>query len=134
MCFEPLATRIATRAPCGHEICLQCLLRLEQRRCPCCRRDLASLLKDAPRATCVRLELVSSQDPPSPTPYPRTALPPSPHPLARAVTQAFRDVPRRPRSLTRLLDSVAGDAAHGHIRRPASLPPLDLHAEAESPA
>jgi len=41
VCLEPLAARIATRPPCGHEVCLECLLRLAApRRCPMCRASL----------------------------------------------------------------------------------------------
>ena len=42
VCFRTLADTIRTRAPCGHEICLACLLALKPPlRCVLCRADLS---------------------------------------------------------------------------------------------
>tara|TARA_Y100000748_G_scaffold174411_2_gene145966 strand:+ start:595 stop:1017 length:423 start_codon:yes stop_codon:yes gene_type:complete len=40
VCFRTLHDTIRTTPPCGHTVCLQCLLRLRQRACPLCRADL----------------------------------------------------------------------------------------------
>ena len=44
VCFEDLDARIRTTTPCGHHVCLGCLLALARPpRCPMCRADLAPL-------------------------------------------------------------------------------------------
>lgn len=44
VCFEPWSTRIMTTSPCGHVLCLPCLLQLRAASCPMCRSDLAAYL------------------------------------------------------------------------------------------
>lgn len=41
VCFESLDQTIRTSTPCGHEVCLACLLKIVPRRCVICRADLA---------------------------------------------------------------------------------------------
>ena len=41
VCFAPMASTVKTIPPCGHAVCLRCLLRLRDRRCVLCRADLA---------------------------------------------------------------------------------------------
>lgn len=40
VCFARLVSTIRTRPPCGHEICLECLLSLRKPRCVICRAEL----------------------------------------------------------------------------------------------
>jgi hypothetical protein len=45
VCFESLDERIVTTPPCGHALCLPCLMRLRAPvRCPMCRAELTHLL------------------------------------------------------------------------------------------
>ena len=66
VCFGPLAAAIAARPPCGHEVCLPCLMALRQRRCVLCRADLAPLYPPpSPRVT---LHVSARNDVPLPPP------------------------------------------------------------------
>lgn len=41
ICYEDMSSRMAVRSPCGHELCLDCLLRLPTpATCPLCRMSL----------------------------------------------------------------------------------------------
>ena len=40
VCFESKSDRIMTTSPCGHSLCLVCLLKLRAASCPMCRFDL----------------------------------------------------------------------------------------------
>ena len=54
VCFEELQLTIAATPPCGHTVCLKCLLSLRRQVCVLCRCDLASLIpatRPAPRLT-----------------------------------------------------------------------------------
>lgn len=87
VCFEPLEATIASRPPCGHEICLGCLLLLRERRCPLCRADLGPFY---PRhVPYVPLTLHIAQPPRLPPPPPLLGL---------------SDDDDPPHSLTRILD------------------------------
>ena len=44
VCTMPLRAAIRTRPPCGHEVCLRCLLQLPRPSCVLCRADLAPLM------------------------------------------------------------------------------------------
>ena len=49
ICYEDMSRKIATRSPCKHEVCLECLLQLEQpATCPLCRTFLPPIME--PRA------------------------------------------------------------------------------------
>ena len=44
VCYEPMTTRIMATSPCGHFVCLSCLLSLRRPSCPLCRMDLTPYL------------------------------------------------------------------------------------------
>ena len=45
VCYESLQTRIATRLPCSHTLCLSCLVRLPvPQSCPMCRFSIVHLV------------------------------------------------------------------------------------------
>jgi len=44
VCYEPMTTRIMATSPCGHFVCLSCLLSLRIPSCPLCRMDLTPYL------------------------------------------------------------------------------------------
>ena len=55
VCFESMDERIVTTPPCGHALCLPCLMRLRAPvRCPMCRAELAHLMPAAPRPPPIR--------------------------------------------------------------------------------
>jgi hypothetical protein len=52
VCLEELGTRIETRLPCKHSVCLTCLLRLPAPvRCPMCRADVSRHMPDPSTST-----------------------------------------------------------------------------------
>ena len=45
VCMEPMHDRISTTAPCGHMLCLPCLVQLQApQKCPMCRSNLNDLI------------------------------------------------------------------------------------------
>ena len=44
VCLSPLKLAIRTRPPCGHEVCLLCLMRLPRAVCVICRAELSHLM------------------------------------------------------------------------------------------
>ena len=98
VCLEALDVRIRTMAPCGHSLCLECLLSLRQRRCPLCRHDLRSYFP------------VASPPPPPPVMLPLTVhIVPDPPPpqdemwnvMRWRAMRRFAQVPRRSSPLVR---------------------------------
>lgn len=53
VCFDRLSRVIVARPPCGHEVCLPCLMALRKRDCVLCRADLSPLFPPprSPRVT-----------------------------------------------------------------------------------
>ena len=43
ICLEDTRTRIATRPPCGHEVCIECLFKMQKRVCAICRAEIPAL-------------------------------------------------------------------------------------------
>ena len=54
VCTTPLRETISTRPPCGHEVCLKCLLRLHRPQCVLCRADLSELIPRPSNVVLVR--------------------------------------------------------------------------------
>ena len=69
VCYEALRHQIQARTPCGHVVCLRCLLALRRRACPLCRADLAPHFPDRVAVLTLLPERAL---------VPRPAIPPSP--------------------------------------------------------
>ena len=82
VCFGRLACVIAARPPCGHEVCLPCLMALRKRDCVICRADLSSFF---PPPRCPRVTLHVSGD------HVQIASLPSPPTLLQSIQRAVRE-------------------------------------------
>ena len=55
VCFEKLSTKLAVRIPCGenqgHSICMQCLIHLEEKKCPLCRKSFEQFIPNIKKET-----------------------------------------------------------------------------------
>ena len=44
VCFDTISKKISCNLPCSHQICLNCLIKLNLPKCPICRANLVSFL------------------------------------------------------------------------------------------